>query len=250
MLGDVAGMPSKLKLNAIIILGFTLVVLFMVALFGNDNGSNFFNAYVIGTPNTLTGGSNPDNVDVSLPTEEASQSTLTEEEKYLLVLNILKLKGLDKKTTRLQFAEKVSNVAKYIEQLGNKDVTEKWDSMNSCLEVGCGKPYYDLLMIVLDIAFNQKDEGNFITQIFNSDSKYSFIPDLMKNVIALENAVDSGEVIKTSKATTAVNTYIYKVDSAGVTDLWNALVNCDMKCNLYDNLLVELTLFRLDHINE
>ncbi len=237
------GGSSKLRISSLLILGATVVILLMFALFGTGNNSIALTGSVAGSGIVES----LDQDDIIL--EEPSVSTLSEEGKYKLVLNILRLKNLDKKVTKLQFAESVSNIADFVDALNNQKVTNEWTSMLTCLEEGCNELYYNLLEVVLANAFKEaKEEQSFIQALFADEPKYAFMPELLQNVVNLEKAVDTGDIVETSRAMVAVNSFISKVDSTEINDLWNELVNCDLECPYYDELLVKLSEFKLDSL--
>ncbi len=236
--------PSKLKINSLMILGVTVVILFMFAIFGSGKGAFPFTGMVAGPQST-------DTISGTAPQlEQAQESVLTEAGKYQLVLDVLKLMRLDKKVTKLQFAERVSSIANAVDSLNNKKVTEKWLSMKSCFEVGCNNIYYELLEVIFAEGFKPGENNGFIQTVFASESKYGFMKDLLQAVINLQKAVETGEIIGISKAMAKSNSLIAKVDSSEIDDLWGELVSCDLKCPLYETLLIKLTEFKLAHIDE
>lgn len=243
MINDIAG-PSKLKINSLMILGVTVVILFMFAIFGSGKGAMPFTGMITG----------PQNADMAAeankPLEQMPESTLTETGKYQLILDVLKLMRLDKKVTKLQFAERVSSIANAVDLLKSKKITEKWLSMRSCLEVGCNNLYYEFLDVIFAEAFKPDQDEGFIQSVFASESKYGFMKDLLQAVINLQKAVDAEDIIETSKAMAKANSLITKIDSVEISDLWGELVNCDLKCPLYETLLIKLTEFKLAHIDE
>lgn len=240
------GSSSKLKFSSLLILGTIIFILSMFALFGTNSSMSLYTGSVTGANSAINEIQEDDIIK-----ETPSSSTLSEEGKYKLILNVLKLKSLDKKITRLQFAESVSNIADYIEALNNKKITDVWFSMFSCLEEGCNERYYELLEVILDNAFiiRESDES-FIKTLFAGEPKYPFMPELLSNVVNLQKAVNKVDVIETSKAMIAVNSLIFKVDSAEINDLWNELVNCDLECPYYDNLLIKLIEFKINSLKE
>ncbi len=243
IINDVIG-PSKLKINSLMILGVTVAILFMFAIFGSGKGTMPFTGMITG----------PQNIDTTAgtdkPLEQTQESILTEAGKYQLILDVLKLMRLDKKVTKLQFAERVSSIAHAVDSLNNKKITEKWLSMKSCIEVGCNNLYYEFLDVIFAEAFRSAENEGFIRSVFTSESKYGFMTDLLQAIIKLQKAVDAGDIIETSKAMTKANSLIAKIDSTEISDLWGELVSCDLKCPLYEALLIKLTEFKLAHIDE
>jgi len=240
------GGASRLKITSLLILCATIFILVMFAFFGTSGGLFSYTGSVTGTTA---------NSDLSLEKEEIVVqdpliSGLSEEGKYKLILNIIKLKNLDKKVTKLQFAERVSNIAGYIDTLKNTNVQNVWLSIHSCLEEGCNEKYYELLESVLDNAFAyaEKDIG-FIEKIFSNEPPHVFMPELLNNIVGLQKAVEIGDVVETSKSMTAVNSLMSKVDSTEINDLWNELVNCDLKCPIYDELILKLTEFKINSLD-
>jgi len=236
--------PSKLKINSILILCVMAVILLFFGVFGS-NASSFLTGNVIGTSVESTDAVE-EALNEAIIIPEKAISSLNEEGKYALILNVLKLKSLDNKITKLQFADKVSKIADSIDALGDKEVIAQWESMIPCLESGCGEEYYKLVTLITNNAMIVQSEQSFVKSLFSSVSKYSYVPELLKSVIALEKASDNGNLVELSRATTLVNTHMSKVDSVIVQDLWNELIACDFKCFLYDNLLTEIVKYRLE----
>jgi len=238
---------STLKINSLIILAITIVILILFAIFGSGSNSSLTGA-------SITGASTGPSVDVASDVIETTTisgfGNLKELDKYDLILNIVKLKGLDRAENKLQFAEKVSKIAVYTDKLNTPKVTKGWKESVECFKGDCTPEYYALVEMVLEEAFGSTADTGVIKSIFSSESKYQFMPALLQHILNLNVYVERDDLIETSKTMVAVNDLVNKVQSTEVTATWNDLVACDLKCPLYDNLLVQLTQIKIQALRE
>ena len=135
--------------------------------------------------------------------------------------NIIKLRSA---ANPLDKAKIVSSTDNFIKKMNNKEVSEQWDKLISCINEGCSDNKYFDFLIVLFTQYKSKLPRE----------------DLLMNLLAVQRYWDSDEVVTFSKAMSYVDEEIGKTHSQSLEKKWQAIVDCNNQCPEKNSLFLEM----------
>jgi len=140
-----------------------------------------------------------------------------------IISNVLELRKVE---STVKKADLIAETDDLVDSLNNKNINAEWGSLTACLSVTCSNA--DFLNVVQTVAYEEK------------------IPryELIINLVLTYKYWNSEEVVKFSKALTAVDKQLDELNIRVVSDAWKKIVECDGTCPnkapLYFDLIGEL----------
>lgn len=163
------------------------------------------------------------------PVEKAFN--LNERQKLDLLLAILKLKLLNNEEQKLQYAEKITKIDKFIADAGNDKLSGGWNALTACLATeSCTDEFYIFMKMITETS--QTKKGLF------SWGKTELPSPLLKNILELKQAAEKNNIVIRSKLVTETNAQILVKGSIELKEVWEKLVECNFTCDEYDKLLL------------